>query len=589
MAVLFPCVSLAANITGNVIDAETNDPLGYATVSTNTSGFAYTDDQGKFSISYTPEIKQITFSMMGYKTTIKPISASTTDLGTISLTPEPIALDNVIVTASSLNCDSGIELEKIHATKAKKFIPTKSQYASDTDAHAYCYPTECKENYTLKGTGENRTCESINGYDCTNQIPNADSATQICIGDECTCTLVYCADGYKQQDDKCIKIGKQCSQDQTTNIQHGLEFEQDGLEICHVVTCECGYKPNTDQTACDTDSNIGTPCPATPGATTATWQCPDGNPKSAPICTITACDQSTHELDLKNNNCIDKKTGCTGKYPLPEFAKSGHREYKNGKDVCIVDECKKGYIKTNNNTACTPERTYSAAEIAEREQVLKNAKDKENSVESRLMGGAAIGATGIGGMMLMESLSEQRIDSESDADMAAYLATFRCDYGSGHMFHGGEKNITLDGGNQLIGLKSEYIKLAAEVKSAKEQLNLKPGIESEVILNSADTGLYDNESLGKTGGTFASISRALQDKNSDDAKKIAAEREKTSDNLTTGIGVAVTGVALGITANNINEQKFKNRPTKINSAPQSTSKKGQGGGDGGNQGGDDVD
>ena len=125
-------------------------------------------------------------------------------------------------------------------------------------------------------------------------------------------------------------------------------------------------------------------------------------------------------------------------------------------------------------------------------------KEKEQSTANKLLGGAAMGAVGIGGMQLASGLAEKSADSAAAKDMDAYLQTFRCDYGEGLNIIGGQSNIQVPYPLNLSQLRTEYIALANKLKDAKTSLGLSLGIEANEILDTAETGLYDNAATGKT-------------------------------------------------------------------------------------------
>ena len=183
--------------------------------------------------------------------------------------------------------------------------------------------------------------------------------------------------------------------------------------------------------------------------------------------------------------------------------------------------------------------------IQELRDKSKAAHERENSMANKMLGAAGIGATGIGGMMLMQGLSEQSSDADAEEQMRAYLSTFMCKYGDNSV-RGGESDIELPGANALLPLYSEYVTLANEVKAMKAELDIKAGIESEAILDSATSGLYDDINTGKTSGAFASLARALQNPEGEDAKKWTQQTEKTSKNIKTGAITAGAGVAVGL-------------------------------------------
>ena len=184
-------------------------------------------------------------------------------------------------------------------------------------------------------------------------------------------------------------------------------------------------------------------------------------------------------------------------------------------------------------------------------------KAKEQSLANRMLGAAAIGAGGIGGMMLASGLAESASDADAERDMRAYLATFKCDYGAGMNVRGGEVNVELPGASELVPLYAEYITLANDLKKRKEQLGLKPGIESEPILDSATTGLYDDISNGITDGVYVSLSQALMHPDGTDAKKWATQLDATKQKTKTGATVGGVGVAGGTVGNMIINQDKK--------------------------------
>lgn len=192
------------------------------------------------------------------------------------------------------------------------------------------------------------------------------------------------------------------------------------------------------------------------------------------------------------------------------------------------------------------QRQIDQARIDELQENADAMREREQSLANRMIGGASMGAMGIGGMQVASALAEQSADDAAERDMTAYLATFRCDYGAGQNIRGGETNITLPGANILLPLYNEYTTLAADLKSRKESLGMAPGIESETIL---DATLYDNESIGIADGAYTSLSRALSNPTGADATEWAAQRAETAEQLKTGAIVAGVGAAVGIAGN----------------------------------------
>lgn len=204
-------------------------------------------------------------------------------------------------------------------------------------------------------------------------------------------------------------------------------------------------------------------------------------------------------------------------------------------------------------------KAQQEAKISELRENYEDMKEIENSFENRMLGATGMATMGIGGMQLATSMTEDKADDAAEQQMKAYLATFSCTYAAGKRYSGGETTIELPGGNELINLYNEYIGLANDLKTRKNALGLRAGIESEPILDGATSGLYDDISIGKTSGAFTSLARALSDPDSEDAAAWAAQRAETTEQkntaLTTlGIG-AVATVAGNILINRNNKKE----------------------------------
>ena len=179
---------------------------------------------------------------------------------------------------------------------------------------------------------------------------------------------------------------------------------------------------------------------------------------------------------------------------------------------------------------------------------LDKARSREQSLANKILSGATMAATGIGGMQLASGLSEQQSDKDAENAMRAYLATFTCKYGDNRV-SGGKTDIELPGGNELIDLYSEYVALANDLKTRKAALGIKPGIESESILDSATSGLYDDAGLEVRPGAYTSLSRALSDPNGADAAAWVAQKEESAKQVTIGATVGGVGAAGGAIGN----------------------------------------
>ena len=232
--------------------------------------------------------------------------------------------------------------------------------------------------------------------------------------------------------------------------------------------------------------------------------------------------------------------------PTDENATSG--VYQNGE--CVITGCANAFKLSDDKKSCIyDEKLASQRKIDELQENADAMRDKEHSTANKLLGGAAIGATGIGAMQALSAYSEQQSDEDAETAMKAYLATFHCNYGGGINVKGGEKDVQLPGGNELIGLYAEYVNLANNLKVRKAALDMRPGIESEAILDSATSGLYDDVSIGKTSGAFTSLARALQNPDGPDAQAWAAQKDDSAKKLKTGLTVAGIGAIGGAVGN----------------------------------------
>ena len=193
------------------------------------------------------------------------------------------------------------------------------------------------------------------------------------------------------------------------------------------------------------------------------------------------------------------------------------------------------------------------------EDAYQQAKERETSLANRTLTATTMAATGIGGMQLAQGLAEQKADKDAEMAMDAYMATFRCEYGGGKSFKGGATQIELPGGNnsEMMKLRQSYLKLAADLKERKNILGLKAGIESLVVLDKVQTGLYDDEGVGVTSGAYGSLYRAKMGNEADQAKldeagQVSAGRVK-GGGAALGIG-AVGGVSGDLLINHMQKK-----------------------------------
>ena len=424
-----------------------------------------------------------------------------------------------------------------------------------------CEIQSCDPGYRHNTT--NNTCEYQIGQNCLSELRgnhHAKTATwQLDESNNLVCKISACENNRYQYDkasNKCIdQQGEPCTPENTSHVKeakYAYDASSDTLR-CEITECTKEYLPSDDGQTCEksegkcTDAQLAEIEHATAG------ELKRGK------CRPTDCEDG---FEPDGKQCVEISGKCD---PMPENARQAHREYDaaSGTEICIIDKCKSDYVLSPDKMSCAkPQLSKEDAQkqIDELQQNADAMREREQSLANRMTGGIAIGAMGIGGMQIGAALAEQSADDAAERDMAAYLATFRCDYGSGLNIQGGETNIQLPGANTLLPLYNEYTTLAADLKTRKEALGMAPGIESEVILDAATSGLYDNESLGITDGVYTSISRALMAPDGTDASEWAAQRADTQQQLKTGAIVAGAGALVGVAGNVLTNYVGKNQP-----------------------------
>ena len=370
----------------------------------------------------------------------------------------------------------------------------------------YCQITACLNETEYTHDTEKNRCEYLKGEDCTHSDQNAEHAEYKNVNGKLECTLKKCKKGFYVVDNKCEKSDGDCTPEQLAKIEHATRGERK-KDKCTPTECEAGF-------------------------------------------------------EVSGNKCVEIGGKCKTK---PEHSKKSHRDFVSDTEVCIVEECDDGYRISADGQRCEPGLDEESArkKASELRANADEMKAVEQSTENKLLGAAGMAATGIGGMQLASAISEKNADENAERDMAAYLATFRCDYGHGMNIKGGETGIELPGANTLIPLYQEYVNLANDLKVRKAALGMKPGIESEKILDAATTGLYDNQSIGKVDGAFTSLARALADPNGADAAEWAAQKDATAKKLKTGAIVAGIGIVGSAVGNAIINRNVKEKSDKI--------------------------
>ena len=560
--ILLSLPTLAKTVSGTVIDSETGETVPYAAIlyyEGNTPYGSETDNNGNFSLTI-PDNKPITVTLIGYED--KTISNPTENM-TIKLEFAKESINPVTIQACRIT-----------------FPDKKTEYDKTTDR---CYPTECVDGYELIGTKPNTKCQIIcdaskglkvnpstnkcvgnKGDDCLSTVkPSVPQAIKATYGDNGKCEIQTCEKGYIANEEKtsCIKSEGDCT-DTVKQVDPNASAGELQKGVCIPTACEKGYelknktcqqivceepryKYNEETGTCEDlkNKNCIDSLEDKTSVVRAIYKVQDKELK----CVVKQCADGFLPNDYENG-CEQSEGACTSSQ-LSQIFKATEGQLKNGK--CKATKCEEGYEVSKGKcieSEVSDVEPATEEEIAELQAKADEAKANEQSIANTLLGGAGIGATGIGGMMAASALAEQSADAAAELDMSGYIATFRCTYGS-YQAKGGDANITLPGANILLPLYTEYQQLAADLKQRKEALNMSPGIESEVVMDKATSGLYDDTSIGITNGTYASVYRALTNTSGEDAAQLSEQAEKTKSNLTAGAITAGVGAGGSIVGN----------------------------------------
>lgn len=508
-------------VTGTVLDADNEPAIGASITRTDTKRGVPADRNGKFSIVVPNDDTKLTFSYVGTKA--KTLTAAQANGQNIIMEPDTEVLGNLEVNGCTKNS----------VANAKSILYNK--------ATEKCVPTEC-ESARYKLTGQT-TATKINNNSCTTDPDDQ------CESDDTSCTTITIGDACVDQ------AGMDCT-DQAGDHVRSAKYEWDGNKLnCVIKKCDDHFM---------LDNGV---CTASDGPCSDAQLAEIEHAKSGELkrgkCHVTECDPG---YEASNNTCVAVGGDCKS---LPDDAISGTRKWdaEQNKEICIVTACRDGYSISTDKLSCKTKlsKEDSQARVDELRDNAQKMRDKEQSTANKLIGAAGIGATGIGASQALSALAEQRADQNAEDDMRAYLATFKCDYGMGKNINGGDMGIELPGGNELTQYVTQYKTLAADLKVRKDALGMSPGIESETIIDAADTGLYDNAATGKTSGAFTSLSRALSDETSADAAAWAKQKADTASKLKTGAtvaGIGAVGSAIANLAVNSGDAK-KNKSDEI--------------------------
>ncbi len=537
-------------ISGTVVD-ENDNPISYAAVSyydsTNTPQGVSANADGKYNLTVPSSNTDVTFSILGYESQTKKASELSNN-PTVKLNLVSELLDKTVIG----DCETIQARRKTYHATTFKLIDGQ------------CVPDKCISNrYKLIGKGTiNAKCEDQVGTTCLPNGPHQFAGYNEWRNETLVCKP-GCSDNYQpiwrtdhyECEIKEDLTGTKCPDDILGTMAHkelikkavasdGGESSNGTITACTIIECISGYHPDMTGESCIQD------CKCSETWNKNTEQC---EPITNDDCHTEISGATKATLVCENEKSVCKVQSCD--------TKNGY-ELKDNKCECTAD----GFEKAKDGT-CTPKMVLTRDQYQNQiKDLADNAQkmhDNENSLINKTIGAAGIGVTGAGGMMLAQSLSETKSDTDAERTMTAYLETFQCDYGDGRPIKGGEINVPLPGGNDMTLLYSEYARLANDLKIRKTALGLRPGIESEIVIDKAETGLYDNVGTGITGGGYASIARALQNPDGADATMWAAQKETTKNTLIAGAVTAGVGAVGSLAANIAVNHNVKNDVDEI--------------------------
>ena len=403
-------------------------------------------------------------------------------------------------------------------------------------------PTTCPDDAT--GTYPKCNCTSADKkYDERNNtcIPRCNDSIAIWNVDKCVCKDP--GKEYKENTDSVSKstcecpadkpmyVNKQCvTVGERDCIYSGGEWV-DGECRCPQNTTEAYWDITHKKCVCkdkgkefDKNTNtcvVPTTCPDDATGTYPECNCNDPEKTYNEVKNI--CECPLDKPDDGSGNCVEPKrcpSDSVGTYPKCR-CNDADKKYDRNKNECVIDELKKAY---------------------------DDARAKEQSKENRMLTAATTAATGLGGMELARGFSEQQADKNAQNDMLGYVSTFRCEYGKGNNVMGGPDEVQLPV-IDLTNNKTKYKELAESIKVRKAALGMKPGLESEEILER--TTLYDEENIGITGSSLeeGSIYRAEILGIASDQEKIKSSSEATDRRIKGGAATLGGGIVGGITGN----------------------------------------
>ena len=482
--------------------------------------------------------------------------------------------------------------QKVNCSKAEEAdLKNKYHAAKVSVKDGKCVIEDCELKYELKGNKcvEIR-CDETQGYEfnantkqcekteCSisekEAILNANGIGPKWDGKQCIPT--GCDDGWNLKTNKCIH--DKCTkpeEDWDKNQQKCVQVRCSNEQISAAnATSKSKWINGHCEFVCDEKGGFtlnGDKCVQTSCTEKDAKQMQKNNVSKYELqdgkCIALECVSNEYELSQEQNACINKKcqtpeedvvdgeckkVKCTTQEEEAIHAKESTWDGEK----CVATKCDdKVYNLDNGVCKIKDERSDNEKKNAleEKRKAYEEAKKKEQSFENRMLTAATVAATGIGAMELMQGMAEQSADKDAAADMVAYIETMRCTYGEDKQVKAGPEEIELPGANDetLMKLRSEYLALAADLKERKEALGMKPGIESEEILDRASSGLYGQENIGITGGAYASLYRAQMLQSEADQKKLDDQASVSKKRVTGGAIAFGAGVVVGIAGNSL--------------------------------------
>lgn len=549
------------------------------------------NENGEFNFSIPDNATKLQISYMGYKTRI----VNPEENLNIKLEDDSTTLKVVKATANHNEGDpcSGEVLTENHPHA----VGEKGQWKKINNEWV-CVPTECELKYELKNNkceeircnetegyefnGNSNQCEKTecsesekqavidanglnpqwNGKQC---LPKA-CATNYYLNNKNKCVHDKCTkpeDDWDESQQKCVQV--RCSDEQisTANATNKSEWVNGKCEFA----CDTakGYTLNTTKNECEQTlcSEKDAKRMIKNNVSKNGYKLEDG------VCIAIKCISDDYEITRDKTACKNKKCPtpeedvvngqCTKKRCTVDDLNGIHADdgyWDVSKQTCIATKCNDKLYKLKDGKCEKIDNRSDEQrqkDLEEKQKAYEDAKAKEQSTANKTLTALTTAATGIGGMQLAQGLAEQSADKDAAADMAAYIETMRCTYGEDKQVKAGPTEIELPGANdqELMNLRGQYLALAQDLKERKNALGMKPGIESETILDRATSGLYDEENIGIINGNYASLYRAQMLQSEADQKKIDDAASTSKKRVTGGAIAAGAGVVVGVVGNSL--------------------------------------